>query len=345
MTAPAARIVHFVVPEGFDDPSRASGGNVFDREVAAGLAERGWDVRLARADAAFPAEHILSRLPAGAVVLIDGLVASHAPAAVEAAAERLRIVVLAHMVTAAFPDADPQAVERERRARRAATCVIATSEWTRSELMRRERIPPERIVVATPGSAEAPAALGTPSGRALLCVGVVAPHKGQDVLIEALRMLDATMTWTCTIAGSITACPAYAERIGTLAADAGLGDRVSIAGVLTERELGEAYRRTDLVVAPSRVESYGMAVADGLRRGIPVVATTVGGIPQVVAGSGAAVLVDPGRPVTLNRTLHRWMVDPDLRARMKGEAMRTRSALPHWSDTVDRIGATLARTR
>ena len=335
-------VVHFVVPAGVDDPARTSGGNVFDRRAAEGLSAIGWDVRIVRVDAATDVARALSHLSTGALVLVDGLVARRAPDAIEAAAERLRVVVLAHMVSAAFPDADPREVEGERRALRVARRVIATSEWTRTELMRSEEIPAERIVVATPGADDAPIAIGTPTGGALLCVGVVAPHKGQDVLIEALRRLDANAPWTCTIAGSLDACPDFADRIGALVADAGLGDRVAMTGVLSQSELDEAYRRTDLVVAPARVESYGMAIADALRRGIPVIASAVGGIPQTVAGSGAALLVPPDDPKELSEALRRWMSDPRLRARLKGEAVRTRSSLPRWSDTVDRIGATLA---
>lgn len=339
----AHRVMHFIVPGGIDDPARASGGNVFDRRVAAGLDDGGWDVRMIHADAAPAVADALAQLPAGAVVLIDGLVAGHAPDAVEAAAGRLRIVVLAHMVSASFPDADPDAVAGEGRALRAARCVIATSEWTRDELLARDGIPVERIVVALPGAADAPAASGTVHGGALLCVGVVAPHKGQDVLIEALRTLDAPEPWTCTIAGSLSTCPAYAHRVATLAAS--FGDRVTMPGVLTWSELDEAYQHTDLLVAPSRVESYGMAIADAMRRGIPVVASTAGGIPQTVAGSGAAVLVPPDDPVALSRELRRWIADPDLRTRLKREALRTRSTLPRWRDTADRVGSTLARMR
>lgn len=347
--ASAARTVYFVVPESIDDPSRTSGGNVFDRHLAAGLAAGGWDVRMVRTDASSPASspaalsRLLGALQNDALVLIDGLVATGAPMAVATAAERLRIVVLAHMVAAAFPDADPRAIEGERRALRAAHRVIATSEWTRRELARRAQIPFERIVVATPGTVDAPAATGTAAGGALLCVGVIAPHKGQDVLVEALRDLDESMPWTCTLAGSLAAYPAYADGIGALAVGSGLGGRITMPGVLDQARLDEAYRRADLVVAPSRVESYGMGIADALRRGIPVVASTVGGLPQTVAGSGAAVLVPPDQPAALTEALGRWMSDSSLRARLKGEALRTRSALPRWSDTAERIGATLAR--
>lgn len=341
MTAAAAGTVHFIVPGGIDDPHRTSGGNVFDRRLAAGLAGTGWEVRMIEADAAPEVEAALALLPAGAVVVIDGLVARRAPAVIEAAREDLRIVVLAHMVSAAFPDADPQEVEGERRALRAARCVIATSEWTRSELQTRAGVRSARIVVATPGTADAAVAGGTATGAALLCVGVVAPHKGQDVLVEALATLDAELPWVCTIAGSLTTCPEFADGVSARAS--ALGDRVRLPGVLSEHELDDAYARTDLLVAPSRVESYGMAIADALRRGIPVVASTAGGIPQTVAASAAAVLVPPDDPAELHRALHRWMVDPGLRDRLRGAALRARSALPRWRDTSERVAATLAR--
>jgi glycosyltransferase involved in cell wall biosynthesis len=343
VTVAGDRIVHLLVPDGLDDPQRTSGGNVFDRHLATGLMDRGWDVRMTEADAAPAVETALAALPAGALVVIDGLVAGWAPAAVETAAQHLTVVVLAHMVRAAFPDADSKDVEGERRALTAAHRVIATSEWTREELIDHEQIPAQRITVAVPGTAAAAAAQGTPGGGALLCVGVIAPHKGQDVLVEALRMLDADVAWTCTIAGSLTAHPGYAGDVSARAAGAGLRDRVRMPGPLAGEELDAAYRKADLVVAPSRVESYGMAVADALARGIPVVASTAGGLPQTVAGSGAALLVPPGEPAALSAALQRWMIDPRLHSRLKDEAMRTRSTLPRWGDTVDRVEDTLRR--
>jgi glycosyltransferase involved in cell wall biosynthesis len=346
VTAAAGDVVHFVVPVGFDDPLRATGGNVFDRHIARGLAAIGWDVRDVRVDpdAAHDAAAVLASLPDGALVLVDGLIAGRAPQAVEAVAERLRVVVIAHMVSTAFEDADARAIEGERRSLRSARCVITTSEWTRSELVGRGVVQPERVAVATPGSDDAPVANGTPSGAALLCVGVVAPHKGQDVLVEALAHLGADGDWTCTIAGSLDSEPAYAEHVAMMAQDAGLGARITMTGALTGSRLESAYRGADLVVAPSRVESYGMAITDALRRGIPVVASSVGGIPQTVE-SRAAVLVPPNRPRALGEALRRWMADPEMRERLTQQARSDRADIPPWSVTVDRVAATLAGVR
>jgi glycosyltransferase involved in cell wall biosynthesis len=88
-----------------------------------------------------------------------------------------------------------------------------------------------------------------------------------------------------------------------------------------------------------------MAIADALRRGLPVVASSVGGIPQTVAPSPAAVLVPPGEPEELGDVLRRWMVDPGLRARLTEDARSARSRLPRWSGTVDRVARTLVSVR
>lgn len=344
MNATPAGTVHFLVPEGIDDPARVSGGNVFDRRLSAGLSAAGWGVRLIAAGSDEGTAAALADVPDGGVVVVDGLVAGRAPAAIEGSAARLRIVVLAHMVSSAFLGADPQVIDGEHRALCAAAAVIVTSPWTRSELVGRELIPLERITVATPGADRAEAGAGTRGGGALLCVGVVAAHKGQDILIDALAGLRARQSWRCTIVGSSAIDPAFAGRLAARAEDLGIADRITMTGVLGERDLDAAYRAADLLVAPSRTESYGMAIADALGRGIPVVASRVGGIPSTVAPGRSTVLVPP-EPWALSRALDRWMTDPALRGRLKDEALRGRSDLPRWSDTVARVAEVLRGLR
>ena len=98
--------VHVVVPDGIDDPARPSGGNAYDRRVCRGLAAIGWSVRehavagsWPRPDAAACAAlaGVVQRIPDGAVVLLDGLIASAAPEVLVPQAGRLRLVVLVHM--------------------------------------------------------------------------------------------------------------------------------------------------------------------------------------------------------------------------------------------------------
>lgn len=332
MTAP----VLFVVPDGIDDPLRVSGGNVYDRHVRDGLRGLGRQVTVAEAAGAEEAASAVRSGPDGTVVLVDGLVAGWMPDAVAAAAERSRVVVLAHMVRAVFPDADAAAVDAERRALGCADRVIVPSRWAAEELVRRRIVAQERVVVAAPGVEPAPAA--EPASDAdLLCVGVIAPHKGQDTLLEALERIPDT-EWTCTIAGSSAPHPAFARRIARAAA--AFDGRVALPGVLTGPRLDDAYRRSALLVAPSRVESAGMALGEARARALPVVGASVGGIPETL-GSGGALLVRPGDPAALAAALDAWMTDPALRQRLRAEALAARAALPSWNATIATIADVL----
>ncbi len=154
---PATRTLRFIVPEGIEDPMRVSGGNVYDVRVRDALAELGWRVEQDEVppDAAASA---LAAVADDGLVLIDGLVAGRSADAVVAESGRLRVVVLAHMVSEAFPDADPTAAEGERRALGAARLIVATSDWTRTQLVSRGIAPADRIRVARPGTDAAPTA-------------------------------------------------------------------------------------------------------------------------------------------------------------------------------------------
>ena len=98
--------VHVIVPEGFDDPGRPTGGNIYDQRVCAGLAEAGWEVLVATVAAAWPVPgsgaraelaRVVSAIPDGETVLIDGLIASPAAAQLLPHTGRLRLTVLLHM--------------------------------------------------------------------------------------------------------------------------------------------------------------------------------------------------------------------------------------------------------
>ncbi len=346
--------MRFIVPHGIDDPARVSGGNVYDRAVRDGLRARGWDVEMVEQDADGSV-----RVSGAGPLLIDGLAAMRMPphglmqlahqSVTPAAAHRLMreghqtvsttidhgFAVLAHMVAASFPDASRADVEAERRAFALADRVIATSRWTADELARCG-VDDVRIAVAPPGVHAAP--LAAAQGRELLCVGVLAPHKGQDVLLAALARLCAA-DWTCTIVGSPDTDPAFAERIAREAAQ--FGGRIRLTGVLSAEPLADVYAGTALLVAPSRIESAGMAIAEARARGIPIVATNVGGIPDTVAGGGA-ILVPPGDPDALARVLGAWMTDPALRDRLRHEAAEARRSVPTWDDTLDAIEDAMA---
>src|ERR1700683_2466612 len=127
--------VHVVVPEGFDNPGQPTGGNIYDRRVCAGLAEAGWDVLVTTVAGAWPdpgsgaradLTRIVSAIPDGEAVLIDGLIASPAAAPLLPHTRRIRMTVLLHMPLATVLDAhaDVSAQRSERVVLRAVTGVV-----------------------------------------------------------------------------------------------------------------------------------------------------------------------------------------------------------------------------
>jgi glycosyltransferase involved in cell wall biosynthesis len=346
--------VHVVVPEGFDDPGQPTGGNIFDRRVCAGLAEAGWDVLVTTVAAAWPVPgagaradlaRIVSAIPDGETVLIDGIIASPAAAQLLAHTGRIRMTVLLHMPLAtAFDTHHDASIRRsERVVLRAATGVAVTSEWTRQQVLTRYAVPAHRVHVARPGVDQV-AAPGRPVRGQLICVGVLGRHKGQDLLVEALADL-AERDWHCVLAGSLDRDPDFVDQLRTRIARLGYGHRVRLTGILTGAALNHAYTTADLLVAPSRSETYGMTVTEALAHGLPVIAAAVGGLPEALGftadGTRPGQLVPPGDPAALTAALGDWLGDERHRDRLRAAARQRRPTLRGWEQTTQEIANAL----
>ncbi len=293
-----AAVAHLVVPAGYDDPQRASGGNAYDREVHTGLVRRGWSVAVHPISDAWPLPHNgigtaidseLASIPAGGVVVVDGLLGGVAATELVRHAARLRLVVMVHMPEP--PGAPPGPVLR------AARLVIATSQATGRALTTEHDLAPAGLLVAPPGVTSAEAAVGTPTGGALLCVAAVSAAKGHDVLFAALAELTrrTPRAWSCVCAGDLDRDPDFVDRQRRELAERGLSERVHLAGTLAGAQLDRAYAAADLLVLASRHEGYGMVVTEALARGLPVIATAVGGVPEALGHAARwATARDPG---------------------------------------------------
>ncbi len=346
--------VHVVVPEGFDDPGQPTGGNIYDQRVCAGLAEAGWDVLVATAGAAWPVAdpgaradlaRIVSAIPDGETVLIDGLIASRAASQLLPHAGRIRMTALLHMPLATALDTrhDASAQRSERAVLLAATGVVVTSEWTRQQVVTRYAIPAHRVHVARPG-VDRVATPARPVHGHLICVGVLSRHKGQDLLVEALAGL-AERDWHCVLAGPLDRDPDFVDQLQTRITRLGYGHRVRLAGILTGAALSHAYTTADLLVAPSRSETYGMAVTEALAHGLPVIAAAVDGLPEALGctadGTRPGQLVPPGDPAALAAALADWLGDERHRHRLRAAARQRRSALRGWEQTTQEVANAL----
>ncbi|MEU2156899.1 glycosyltransferase family 4 protein [Streptomyces sp. NPDC019396] len=357
------------MPAGVHDPATPSGGNAYDRRVCADLPRIGWQVDeqtvpgdWPRPDAAARTAlaRILRESPDGSLVLLDGLVACAAPDVVVPEAVRLRLAVLVHLPLADETGLDPAEAgaldTAERHTLRAVPAVVATSEWAAARLVHHHGLDRRRVHVAAPGAdpaplAPAPATAGDGSDAAprLLCVASVTPRKGQYELVEALSAV-AELPWSCVCVGGLGQDPEYVSRLRALIAERGLGDRVRLAGPRAPgTELDAYYDNADLLVLASHAETYGMVVTEALARGVPVLATAVGGLPEAVGlapdGSVPGALVPPDDRPALTAALRHWISDPGERRRSRAAAHGRRAALTGWDSTARGVAAALDRLR
>jgi glycosyltransferase involved in cell wall biosynthesis len=121
---------------------------------------------------------------------------------------------------------------------------------------------------------------------------------------------------------------------------------IDLLGPLPADALAERYAAADLVVLPSLMETYGMVLTEALARGLPVLASDVGGVRQAVGrscdGRLPGQLVPPGDPGALATALRSWLTDADRRAAMRLAALDRRSSLRGWAETAVRVADELA---
>jgi len=334
------------------DLATRTGGYAYDRRAFAALAGRRWRVRHVGLPDRFPfpdeaalaaADRALARLPDGTATVVDGLALGAMPAVAARHRDRLRLVALVHHPLCLETGLDPADVARlrasERRALAACRRVIATSTATAGALVADFGVARERLTVAVPGTDPAPLAAATGDPPRLLCVGTLTPRKGHRLLLQALASLR-DLGWSLVLAGSTDRDPATAAAVRAAVGDLGLARRVTLAGELDPAGLDAAYAAADLLVSASFHEGYGMALAEALARGLPIVAASGGAVADTVPPD-AGLLVPPGDAAALGEALRRVLTDPGLRALLRAGAAAARGRLPRWEDTAAAIEGAL----
>jgi glycosyltransferase involved in cell wall biosynthesis len=267
-------------------------------------------------------------------VVIDGLAFGALPKAAAALRATRPVVALVHHPLACETGLTLATANRLRESERAALAavhrVVATSEATAALLVERFSVPREQLDVIPPGTDPVPQAAASGSDQLrLLSVGAIVPRKGFDVLVEALSTLT-DLPWQLTIAGDRGRDPGTVERLEALIARHGLIRRIECPGAVSSERLGALYAGADLFVLASHFEGYGMAYAEAIAYGLPIIGTTGGAIPQTVPAS-ASRLVPPGDVGALAQAMHDVMMDADCRRALSAGARAAAAKLPSWA--------------
>jgi glycosyltransferase involved in cell wall biosynthesis len=215
-----------------------------------------------------------------------------------------------------------------RRAARDADRLTTISAFSRTELCRHLDADPDRIDVVYPG-VETPVPVpdsAAPHARAYaLFVGATERHKNVETLLNAWDPVRGPAELDLVIVGR----PGRAHDEIVRRASA-IGSRVRIAGAVGDDELERWYRHARVLVMPSLAEGFGYPPLEAMLRGVPVVASTAGSLPEVLGD--AALFHDPFDVERLIRLVAEAAEDGATRARLI-EAGRARAARYTWSNS------------
>ena len=346
------RRVAFAVP---GDLAAPTGGYAYDRRMIAELEKLGWQVDVVALGDGFPrptwaqkefAAQALAEVPGSHPVMVDGLALGVLPEAAIAVRARRPLVALVHhplAIETGLSAADALTMRQSERAALAcASAVVVTSAPTARLLVSDYGVAPDRIAVARPGTDRGTAERKPGDATVqLLSVGSLVERKGFDVLIAALATLK-DLPWRLRIAGDRTRNPAVAARLDADIAHHELAGRVDVLGAVSDQRIVELYASSDVFVLASRFEGYGMAYAEAIAHGLPVIGTTGGATPETVP-QGAGVLVPPGDEAALAAALRRIIAEPDTRSAMADAARASAASLPGWSESAKILAAAIER--
>jgi glycosyltransferase involved in cell wall biosynthesis len=329
------------------DLAAPTGGYAYDRRMIAELGSLGWRIDLLNLGDGFPwsseatltsARTRLLAIPAGRRIVVDGLAFGVLPETASRLASRNPLLALVHHPLALERGLSAEQASALRTSERAALAavqgVIVTSTATARLVASDYGVPVQRITVARPGNDRAPPAYGSQNGVVqLLSVGSVVPRKGFDALIAALATLTDS-SWRLTIAGDRTRDRNAAAQLDADIAHHKLGNRIVALGAVSPQRLAALYAEADVFVLASHFEGYGMAYAEAVAHGLPVIGTNAGAIPDTVPPE-AGLLVAPGDIPALAQALRRVIGDAGLRRRLADAARAAAPQLPTWQQSAE----------
>lgn len=333
----------FVIPGDINLPT---GGYRYDRKIIEEFRRLGHQVNILSLEGNYPeptekekyaALQKLRELPDYSVAIVDGLAGGGHPALMETLKIKAPVVALVHHPLCLENGLDSQTAKRleasEATGLKAASQIVTTSPETTRTVQKLFKVMPRLVDHVLPGvEASTKSKPPNPSQPIrLLCVGSVIERKGHRVLVEALAHLK-DLDWRLDCVGKTDFQPELFAKIKDLVSQENLEDRIVFHGAVDEDVLEDTYAHAHVFVLPSLFEGYGMVYAEAIVRGLPVIATTAGAIPDTVP-SQCGILVEPGNALALAEALKVMIADPDAQRQYREGALSAANGFPTWRDS------------
>lgn len=267
---------------------------------------------------------------------------------------RTRLVIIVHQVRWSLFKPPLTAISRtaERVSLSSAELIVAVSRFIRQEV---ELLvgSSDRTIVASPGSHETSsglAVLRNPDQRLetsnvplrLLFVGNCTRLKGLEYLIHALALLR-DLPLELDVVGGVNFEPRYSEKVRRLARRLNVHERVTFHGAVSHESLGHFYSKADIFTFPSLYEGFGIVLAEAMHAGLPIVATKVGPIDEIVREGENALVVPPADAAALAGAIKELAADPTTRTCFGRRSRELAKQLPTWEKSCDYICSALNR--
>lgn len=220
---------------------------------------------------------------------------------------------------------------------KASHAVITVSEFSKADLVRRFRIPPERVSVVYNGVAEhlfvqtaippPPRPPESSDQKVVLFVGALKPRKNLAFLLESFRLVLSTHPKTMLV---LAGTGEQEQELKALASRTGLENQVLFTGFLSEHEKVAWLRRATVFASASLLEGFGLNVAEAMAVGLPVVVSDRGALPEIVADEQTGLVASVSRAEAFADTLVRLLQDTELRTRLSRQAQLVASTQFRW---------------
>ncbi len=336
--------IAFIVPGKLDQPT---GGYQYDKNIIACWRNNGVLVKVISLPGQYPlpdrhdrqhAIQICEELGEFDHVVVDGLAGGGSPKMLELLSLKAPVVSLIHhplCLENGLSSRKQQLLERTEREGLAFTRgAITTSRATAATVVERFGLDPKSVKVAEPGVNRGSVAEPWKTGPVrLICVASLTERKGHRFLVEALAQLKG-LDWKLDCYGSEQYDAKLSNCLKQQVSHYGLEDHICFHGAIAPMQLEQAYTKAHIFVLPSLYEGYGMVLAEAIVRGLPIISTTAGAIPQTVPGN-CGMLVEPGSSNALARAIRSLVSDHDLRQQYRDATMSAASAFPDWQQSAD----------